>query len=83
MLCSHSTINLRDSCLKIKKGDSKLFRPNITHEEKSAIQESICHIGGRLWMYLPHSTTLRAVETKQRWTLKYDKLNKYLSEAHV
>ena len=52
MLCSHSTINLRDSCLKIKKGDSKLFRPNITREEKSAIQESICHIGGRLWMHV-------------------------------
>ena len=57
-------INLRDSCLKNKKkGDSKLFRPNSTHEEKSAIQESICHIGGRLWMHvialLYHSTCSR------------------------
>ena len=35
ILYGYSKINMGDSCLKIKKGDSKLFRPNSTHEEKS------------------------------------------------
>ena len=44
--------------IKIEIGDSKLFRPNSTREEKSAIQESlyVSHIGQRVWMYLHYSS---------------------------
>ena len=75
MLCSYSKINMGDSCLKFKKGDSKLFRPNSTHEEKSAIQESlyISHIGGRVWMYLHYSSyhpTWRRNQAKMNFKLR-------------
>ena len=76
MLCSYSKINMGDSCLKFKKGDSKLFRPNSTHEEKSAIQESISvtleEECGCTCTTL--ATTLRGGETKQTGTLNYDRL---------
>ena len=70
ILCSYSKINLRDSWyLNIKNNDSKMFRSNSTHEEKSAIQESI------LVIYWREIVDLHSLLYRPTWRRNQAKMN--------